>query len=286
MFTTVGPHAFEGNVRVLRPDGSSVTDVLTPHGLMEYEAAYGNSLKTFILASVAQSTGGNNSVLSIVRYDLNAGTSTSLQQQLPPGQQGIGIPSPDNTKFVATLGPPGPQINLWISDFATMQFQQLTQGAAQDGHPSWRPDGKQIAFIRLLPPFSSLTTQLMTVPSQGGSATVLLDTSESVGEAAFSPDGKKLVFDSKNGLEIMDLASMQRTVILTLDQLHGSPVQRFTLDAGISWAKTEDKIVLIMLDRATGNNQLWTVTSDGSNFQRIFTAHPGGAIISVTFITN
>src|ERR1700747_3816639 len=53
MFTTVGPHAFEGNVRVLRPDGSSVTDVLTPHGLMAYKAAYGNSLKTFILASVA-----------------------------------------------------------------------------------------------------------------------------------------------------------------------------------------------------------------------------------------
>jgi hypothetical protein len=101
MFTAVGPHAFQGTVFVVRPDGSSITTVLKPQTQLEYDGAYGNSLKTFILASASQSTGGNNSVSNIVQYFPGSGRITPLQQQLPAGQEGNGIPSPDNSQFVA-----------------------------------------------------------------------------------------------------------------------------------------------------------------------------------------
>ena len=237
MFSTVGPRAFQGTVFVVRPDGSSITTVLKPQPLLEYNGAYGNSLKTFILASASQSTGGNNSVSNIVQYFPSGGKLNSLQQQLPTGQEGNGVPSPDNSQFVAEIGPPGPQLNLWVSDFKTQQFRQLTDGSAQDFNATWSPDGHQIAFTRLLPPFPSIKTQLMTMPSSGGIPTILFGTSEHVGEAAYSRDGKRLAFDSINGLETIDLTTMQRTVILTLAQLHGSPPERLTEGFGMSWAR-------------------------------------------------
>ena len=126
----------------------------------------------------------------------------------------------------------------------------------------------------------------MTVPSNGGQPIVLLGTSEHVGESAYSPDGKRLAFDSINGLETMDLATMQRTVILTQAQLHGRPVQRVTQAVGMSWSKTQDKIALILQDLGTGRDELWTVSSSGSNLQKIYTAAGGARILSVTFITN
>jgi Tol biopolymer transport system component len=286
MFTSVGPHVFQGRVSVVRPDGSSLTTVLSPRASLEYSAAFGNSLRTFVLASAAQSTGGNSFATNIVQYFPGSGRTVPLQQQLPTGQEGAGVPSPDNSQFVAEIGPPGPQLNLWLSDFMTKQFRQLTDGPAQDFHEAWSPDGKQIVFIRLLPPFPSVTTQLMTVSSQGGPAIVLLGTSEHVGEVAYSPDGKRLAFTSINGLETMDLTTMQRTVILTLTQLHGSPIQRITEGVGMSWAKTQDKIALVLRDVGTSSDEVWTVSSDGTNLHKIYTNAPGAFISSVTFISN
>jgi len=260
--------------------------VLNPNASLEYSAAFGNSLKTFIVASAAQSIGGNNFVTNLVQYFPSSGRTIPLQQQLPAGQEGVGVPSPDNSQFVAEIGPPGPQLNLWVSDFKTKQFLQLTDGPTQDFDEAWSSDGRQIVFLRLLPPFPSITTQLMMVSSHGGPATVLLGTSEHVGEAAFSPDGKRLAFTSINGLETMDLTTMQRTVILTLTQLHGSPIQRLTEGVGISWAKTQDKIVLVLRNIATGADELWTVSSDGGSLQQIYANAPGAFITSVTFISN
>jgi WD40-like Beta Propeller Repeat len=286
MFSTVGPRAFQGTVFVVRPDGSSITTVLKPQTLLEYNGAYGNSLKTFVLASSSQSTGGNNAVANIVQYFPGNGTITPLQQQLPMGQEAIGVPSPDNSQFVAGVGPAGTQLNLWISDFKTKEFRQLTDGPAQDFNAAWRPDGQQIAFTRLLPPFPSITTQLLTVLSSGGPPTILLGTSDHVGEAAYSRDGKHLAFDSINGLETIDLTTMQRKVILTLAQLHGSPPERLTEGVGMSWGRTQDTIVLILKDLGTSRDQLWTVSSDGSNFKKIYTADAGAFIQSVCFVEN
>jgi Tol biopolymer transport system component len=286
MFTAVGPHAFEGRVLVARPDGSGLTTVLRPKPSLGYLGAYGNSLKTFILVSADQSTGGNSDVVNITQYTPRTGKFVPLQQQLPIGEEGNGAPSPDNLEFVAEIGPPGPQINLWVSDFKSKQFRQLTEGPAQDFNEAWRPDGQEIAFVRLLPPFPSITTQLMTVSSKGGQPTTLLGTSEGVAEAAYSPDGKRLALISINGMETLDLTTMQRSVIVPFNTLYGSPIQRATEGRGMSWAKSQDKIVLIMLDFATHRDELWTVSSDGSKLQKIYTADAGVNILSVTFISN
>ena len=284
MFTAFGPHAFEGKVLVMRPDGSKMTTVLSPQSLSGYEVAHGNSLKTFILVSVAQSTGGNNHVVNITQYTPRTKKFSPLQQQLPSGEEEAGVPSPDESQFVAGVGAAAtPQLNLWISDFKTKQYRQLTQGPSADINAAWSPDGQQIAFVRLTQP---VTRELMTIPSSGGQPTTLLGASEGVGEAAYSPDGKKLVLISINGMETLDLTTMQRSVIVPFNTLYGSPSQRATEIRGISWAKTQDKVVLVMLDLATNRDQLWTVQSDGSGLQKIYTADAGVSIPSATFVQN
>jgi dipeptidyl aminopeptidase/acylaminoacyl peptidase len=287
MFTAVGPHALEARVFVVRPDGSKVTTVLNPKpSSVGYLAAYGNSLKTFILVSADQATSANTDVVNITQYTPRTGKLVPLQQQLPAGEEGSGVPSPDNSQFVAEIGPPGPQLNLWVSDFKTKQYRQLTDGPAQDFNETWSPDGHQIVFTRILPPFPSITSQLMSVPSQGGTPTIIFGTDQHVVESAFSSDGHRLVFNSINGLETMDLASMQRNVLITLDQLNGSPLQRITVGRGLAWAKTQETIVLIMRDISTNRAELWTVASDGSNFRKIYTADDGADIQSVAFVEN
>src|SRR5207253_8371867 len=108
------PHALEATFLVTLPDGSRLTTILAPQGLLDYATAYGNSLKSFksfksfTLVSVDQATGGgtNQTTLSIAQYRPILNLFTSLQQQLPPGREGRGVPSPDNSKFVATRSPP------------------------------------------------------------------------------------------------------------------------------------------------------------------------------------
>lgn len=135
-------------------------------------ATYGNSLKAFIVVSADQVTGANSDVVNIILYTPRTGKFVALQQQLPAGEGRSGVPSPDNSQFVAEVGPPGTQLNLWVSDFKTKQFRQLTQGSAQDFNETWSPNGQQIVFPRLLPPFPSITTELMIVLSSGGPPTI------------------------------------------------------------------------------------------------------------------
>jgi len=259
---------------------------LSPKPSVGYLSAYGNSLKSFILVAADQSTGSSTDVANITQYTPRTGEVLQLQQYLPAGEEGNGVPSPDDSVFVAEVGPPGPQLNLWVSDFRTMQFRQLTTGTSQDFNAVWRPDGQQIVFTRLLPPFPSITSQLMTVSSQGGMPATILGTGDHVVEAAYSSDGNRLVFNSINGLETIDLGSMQRKVLLTLDQLNGNPRERSLVGRGLAWATTQDTIVLIMHDLSANRDQLWTVSSDGSNFKSIYTADSGVSIQSVDFVEN
>lgn len=54
----------------------------------------------------------------------------------------------------------------------------------------------------------------------------------------------------------------------------------------MSWARTQDKIVVILHDLGTSRDELWTVSSDGSNFKTIYTADAGAFIQSVCFVEN
>ncbi len=95
--------------------------------------------------------------------------------------------SPDGTRLVFSCQVEIANRDICMVNAGGTGFQRLTSGPEQDSHPAWRPDGGAIAFTtnRYSP-----TLDIAVMGPDGSGVTRLLDGRE----AAWSPDGTKLVF--------------------------------------------------------------------------------------------
>ncbi len=92
--------------------------------------------------------------------------------------------------------------HIWMLDVPTTSDElttprQLTKGDYDEGDVQWSPDGKTIYFLtqRVHEPYYELpTTDLYSVPVDGGEVVKLTTISMDVGNLALSADGKKFAF--------------------------------------------------------------------------------------------
>ena len=70
--------------------------------------------------------------------------------------------------------------------------KQLTHNDVDDGHPTWAPNGKQIAFTAMVGDIY----QIFSVSAVGGTAKQLTFTKASHYHPTFSPDGKRIIYVS------------------------------------------------------------------------------------------
>lgn len=83
---------------------------------------------------------------------------------------------------------------IWLaSPDGSAQPRQFTVGP-KDAQPRWSPDGTMLAFVSAR---DSGQRQLYVMPLGGGEPRKLTDLKEDVGEAVWSPDGKRIVFSAR-----------------------------------------------------------------------------------------
>ncbi len=281
LFSEIGSQFFQDSVFLIHSNGSRLRTILAAQPGRSFPFAHGNSLRTQLVVLVHQLTPEQKVENRIHLYRPATGDLT----RVAIGQEGFEgfaslAPGDDRIAFAFTPTSRVPSVEIWMHDLSSGESRKLT-GAdrAQDTFPCWRPDGREIIFLRLLLSGPALQTVLMAVPSDGGNARVLLGPEDGVAAACFAPDGNRIAIWSRRGLEVVRLSDFRREVIL-----EGSlfPGHQF-VGAGITWSATEDRIAFALFNTRTGQHELWTVASDGSGRRQIFTTK-GGRIVVSSFV--
>lgn len=104
---------------------------------------------------------------------------------------------------------------IWISGAEGKSPQALSKnGSDWDAAPAWRPDGKAIAFVRILPQAGG--ARIITVETGTGQEVPLLTAGEPVGYLAWTRDGRSLLFSTATALMRLDPATRKAEPLFTL----------------------------------------------------------------------
>jgi Tol biopolymer transport system component len=180
--------------------------------------------------------------------------------------------SPDGQHLAfAWNGGAGPQFSLYVRVIGTEESLRLTKQTSIDFNPVWSPDGRYIAFCRVLKGESGI----YIIPALGGAERGVRKTLWeeqdfyqviwSAGFLAWSPDGKLLAFS--------DRASRNEPFSIFLLSLDSSEVRRLTSppDSLGDWdpAFSPDGQTIAFL-RASQGMAIYTVPVSGGAEQRLF----------------
>ena len=146
---------------------------------------------------------------------------------------------------------------------------------------AWSSDGKQIAFTAV----SGRERTLFSTDADGSNLTALASNTGSSGALTWSPDSRKLAFNTilsmggpeQYGIAVMDVATRAVRTVYKTDANLGQ----------LSWSPDGKRIAFQMLKR--GRFDIYTIQPDGSDLTRLTEAHqqnanprwsPDGSLIS------
>jgi Tol biopolymer transport system component len=270
VFATLGNYPFQDSISTVWPDGSHVRQILQPEGRKSFLSVSGNSLTKPMVVTVYQGVDSKKKENHLFVYELPAGTWKRLTTQ--KGAEGYGAISPDNSRVVFEFGAQTEEgkkpekSRLWLTDLRSGETRQLTtdqDAETWDSTPTWQSDSEEVLFLRFKFSERGVLSKLMSVSTSGGEPRLL---AEGVVAACYSPDGKRLAMVATGGLQILDLETEQRKLIVPWEKL---PNYRY-LSGGLTWSRDLDKIAFGILNQNSGESELWTVSSDGTNATKIY----------------
>jgi hypothetical protein len=272
-FSMRGSTVSEESVKLICPDGSQAQTFLTSTPTRGFFYAQGPFLSgtILVLAEDVPSTPGPTALhLYLYRPALRQLTRMTMQD----GTEGFGALSPDASRVVYEFVPNGGpiQTQLWLKDLSTGQELQLTtqtQPQTDDVFPIWKPDGQEIWFMREVFPadFNSFAITLMRESVSGGEPSVVFGPDQHVAGVAFSAAGDRFAMFSLQGIEIVDVATLQRSVVLPKSAFAGNS---FWLGS-LFWSADRDLLAFVESVPQSNQWEIWTVKPDGTDLKMIHT---------------
>ena len=132
-----------------------------------------------------------------------------------------GVTVSTNAKIVFSI-----DNDIFVMDDDVTYRRRLTRNTvSRDVTPVWSPDGKRIAFIRLMDKKKSQTSSELFVMNANGAELQRL-THDDIGDAypSWSPDGKKIAFRSqRSGTSEVHVIDLETLVVTQLTGIAGEP---------------------------------------------------------------
>jgi serine/threonine protein kinase/Tol biopolymer transport system component len=162
--------------------------------------------------------------------------------------------SPDGERLLYVKSING-NADIYLQDLASGARRDLTAGAtADDTHPAWSPDGRQIAFRS-----EREGGGLFVMDAAGGAVTRLTYAGY---HPAWSPDGKRIVFSTEGVIRPQERRQVSRLWVVDVASKEKRP-----LDTGDavqpSWSPGNQRIAYWGLSGGGARRVLWTVPAAG-----------------------
>jgi hypothetical protein len=285
VFTIIGKHPFEDSGLVLGLERLNTQVFLRGKSPRSYVFIAANALRSPMLVTTRELIPPGNEVRSrLYLYDPRAQTWDAINSFLPMAFEGTGALASNGQTVAITLASPATpgSYDIWWVDTVARTHKKLTNAGNQtwDSLPVLRPDGQQIVFLRLHRTPKGLISVLMSVPSGGGSETIILGEGEGVAAACYDPDGQHLAVWTRIGLEIIDERASSRRTVLPWSQIPGFSIH----SSSMSWSKQHGRIAFSLLNQKTGRYELWWISPEGQDFKRLYEG-TDSTISSVSFVS-
>jgi TolB protein len=154
---------------------------------------------------------------------------------------------------------------IWVMDYDGANQHELTSLKGIALTPRWSPDSSRIVFTCWAPgPKGTVSAQICMYSLIAGKMINWPRWSGTNSSPAWSPDGSKIMF----------MSSMQGNPDLYVADANGSRPKRLTFSVGVNtspaWNPKTGQEVVFVSDRAgAGHPQLYTMSVDGTNIEKI-----------------
>ncbi len=170
--------------------------------------------------------------------------------------------SPDGTKIAYIVyGPASENPGVWLMNADGTNKVKLADDTAIEAQATWRPDGEKIAFTKDV---SGSIGQIVVMNPDGSNQTPISGTSGDY-EAAWSPDGTRILFKHNGDLWTMKSDGSNRTDLSSI----------FNEDDYGSWSPDGSKIAFVSY--RAGHQDLWKMDANGANPTNLTNGISGGA---------